>query len=46
VMVQLAQRRKPKAGTGTGTGTKTKKIKGPRIKSNRFAEGVKTTKKR
>lgn len=41
VMVQLAQRRKPKAGTGT----KTKKIKGPRIKSNRFAEGVKTTKK-
>ena len=42
VMVQLAQRRKPRAGTGT----KTKNVKGSRIKSNHFAEGVKTAKKR
>ncbi|MCD6586265.1 MAG: DEAD/DEAH box helicase [Desulfobacteraceae bacterium] len=44
VMVQLAQRKKPR--TGAGSGAKTKNVKGPRIKSNRFAEGVKTTKKR
>jgi ATP-dependent RNA helicase DeaD len=44
VMVQLAQRRKPRAVTKTVS--KKKNIKGSQIKSNRFAEGLKTGKKR
>jgi ATP-dependent RNA helicase DeaD len=48
VMVQLAQRRKPRIGTATVT--KKKDVKESRIKSNlksnRFADGPKTAKKR